>query len=215
MTTLREAAQQALEALENTTPTRFSMKRVKQFFAAITALRAALAQEEQGPISIGLEWKPCVKLPVTVHVREQRPEETHVSTREGITPIKPDDLIMRGVAGEEYPIGRELFERTYRLGEAQPKQEQPVGWLESPYGAFRANPLYRMTAPQALAWKIPLYTHPPRREWRGLSEEEIVDAVRESDLDWHQGWTLDATESNRYAQLVRAVEAALKERNHG
>jgi hypothetical protein len=62
------------------------------------------------------EWKPCVKLPVTVHVREQRPGETHVSTREGITPVKPDDLIMRGVTGEEYPIGREIFERTYRMG---------------------------------------------------------------------------------------------------
>jgi hypothetical protein len=65
---------------------------------------------------IGAEWQPCVKLPVTVHVREQRPGETHVSTREGITPLLPDDLIMRGVQGEEYPIGRELFEKTYRLG---------------------------------------------------------------------------------------------------
>jgi hypothetical protein len=68
--------------------------------------------------TIGTEWQPCVKLPITVHVREQRPGETHVSTREGITPLLPDDLIMRGVQGEEYPIGRELFNRTYRMGEA-------------------------------------------------------------------------------------------------
>lgn len=61
------------------------------------------------------EWQPCVKLPITVHVREQRPGEKHISTREGITPLLPDDLIMRGVQGEEYPIGRELFERTYRM----------------------------------------------------------------------------------------------------
>lgn len=61
------------------------------------------------------EWVPCRKRPVVVHVREQRPGEQHVSTREGITPLKPDDLIMRGVEGEEYPIGRELFERTYDL----------------------------------------------------------------------------------------------------
>jgi hypothetical protein len=27
----------------------------------------------------------------------------------------PDDLIMRGVQGEEYPIGRELFNQTYRM----------------------------------------------------------------------------------------------------
>lgn len=41
--------------------------------------------------------------------------ETHVCTREGITPVQPDDLIMRGVQGEEYPIGRELFNQTYRM----------------------------------------------------------------------------------------------------
>lgn len=71
---------------------------------------------QQHPMTdLSTEWKPCVKLPVTVHVREQRPGETHVSTREGITPIQPDDLIMRGIQGEEYPIGRELFEQTYKM----------------------------------------------------------------------------------------------------
>ena len=64
---------------------------------------------------IGQEWRPCVKLPITVHVRDQRPGETHSSTREGITPLRSDDLIMRGVQGEEYPIGRDLFEQTYEL----------------------------------------------------------------------------------------------------
>jgi hypothetical protein len=70
------------------------------------------------------EWKPCVKLPITVHVREQRSGETHVSTREGITPLLADDLIMRGVQGEEYPIGRELFERTYRMIEEELSEEE-------------------------------------------------------------------------------------------
>jgi hypothetical protein len=82
-------------------------------------LRQKLEQaEKQEPVAIGEEWKPCVKLPVVVHVREQRKGETHVSTREGITPVKEDDLIMRGVAGEEYPIGRELFNRTYTFDTA-------------------------------------------------------------------------------------------------
>jgi len=79
---------------------------------------------------IGPEWKPCVKLPITVHVREQRPGETHVSTREGITPVRPDDLIMLGVQGEEYPIGRELFNQTYRMGEAaELRAPAPAGGL--------------------------------------------------------------------------------------
>ena len=90
------------------------------------ALRAALAEQQPVTWLPSAEWTACVKLPVTVHVRQQRPGETHVSTREGITPIKPDDLIMRGVSGEEYPIGREIFERTYRLDEAPQPANQPL-----------------------------------------------------------------------------------------
>ncbi len=84
------------------------------------AARALLELAAPAPVAqaIGSEWMPCMKLPVVVHVREQRPGEAHVSTREGITPVKPDDLIMRGVSGEEYPIGRAIFEQTYKLVEA-------------------------------------------------------------------------------------------------
>ena len=77
------------------------------------ALEALAQKDEQEPVAIGTEWTPCVKLPIVVHVREQREGESHVSTREGITPVRHDDLIMRGVAGEEYPIGRALFDKTY------------------------------------------------------------------------------------------------------
>jgi hypothetical protein len=94
---------------------------------AITAIKEALAQPEQEPV--GDEWTPCMKLPVVVHVRKQRPSESHVSTREGITPVKPDDLIMRGVSGEEYPIGRAIFEQTYSLDTAPPLPVQATsGW---------------------------------------------------------------------------------------
>lgn len=38
---------------------------------------------------------------------------------------------------------------------------EPVGWLESPHGAFRANPLYKIDFPsQLLEWRVPLYTAP-------------------------------------------------------
>jgi len=93
--------------------------------AAITAwnTRAAPVEPvEHKPVAIGNEWKPCMKLPIVVHVREQREGETHASTREGITPILPTDLIMRGVAGEEYPIGYELFNKTYTFEIAAPVQ---------------------------------------------------------------------------------------------
>ena len=138
----RKLLEQALEALELHAKQYPHMQK-GYTVDAITALRERLVQPdplqrltdvqqeieaalapEQKPVDIGTEWTSCVKLPVTVHVRQQRPGETHVSTREGITPVKPDDLIMRGVSGEEYPIGREIFERTYQLGEAQTKPEQ-------------------------------------------------------------------------------------------
>ena len=88
-------------------------------FAKLVAAKA-LAQLEQEPV--GDDWTPCMKLPVVVYVRKQRLGESHVSTREGITPVKPDDLIMRGVSGEEYPIGRAIFEQTYSLNTTPPQR---------------------------------------------------------------------------------------------
>ena len=98
-----------------------------QIAASIAACRAALAQKDDpGPVVIGTEWTPCVKLPIVVHVREQREGESHVSTREGITPVKHDDLIMRGVEGEEYPIGRALFDRTYTFTVDKHQERKPL-----------------------------------------------------------------------------------------
>ena len=82
--------------------------------------------EVMEPVAIGDEWKPCMKLPIVVHVRKQREGESHVSTREGITPILPTDLIMRGVAGEEYPIGYELFNKTYTFEIAAPVDAKAI-----------------------------------------------------------------------------------------
>jgi hypothetical protein len=129
--------------------------------AELAALRAALveADEPAEMQDIGPEWKACVKLPITVHVREQRPGEGHISTREGITPCRPDDLIMRGVAGEEYPISREVFERTYVVGDATPAEaDEPVAW----YFERERKVVISFTPDRDpdKTWQ-PLYTHPP------------------------------------------------------
>ncbi len=102
---------------------------------AMQILREALA-EQPAPVQqeqIGNDWMPCMKLPLIVHVRQQRKGETHVSTRKGITPVKPDDLIMRGVLGGEYPISRAIFEQTYSLYAApqQPVQQEPMALREA------------------------------------------------------------------------------------
>lgn len=113
MTAKVEALQMALQSLEGMAA---DIGKFPDEVPAIAACREALAQtDEQESAAIGEEWTPCMKLPIVVHCRKQREGETHVSTREGITPVGHDDLIMRGVAGEEYPIGRELFDKTYTL----------------------------------------------------------------------------------------------------
>ncbi len=52
---------------------------------------------------------------------------------------------------------------------------------------------------------IPLYAAPPKKEWHGLTDEEI-NSVRYN-RDWTAPWT-DTT-------FARAIEAKLKEKNHG
>jgi hypothetical protein len=106
--------------------THITPERVRELECVIADLKAecqSLRAEQPAPVQpVGDDWTPCVKLPVVVHVRQQRPGESHISTREGITPVKPDDLIMRGVSGEEYPIGRAIFEQTYTLDTTPPAQ---------------------------------------------------------------------------------------------
>jgi hypothetical protein len=95
--------------------------------------------------------------------------------------------------------------------ERQPKAEpqsgikQVVELYDSPEhepAAVKAAWLAGYTEGQKDAWAAPQ----PRKR---LTREEIVDAVREADLDWHQGWTLDEDALNRYETLCRAIEAAV------
>lgn len=171
-----------------------------QGFTAWSAAEKALAQPApvQDPVALGGDWTPCMKLPVVVHVRQQRPGESHVSTREGITPVKPDDLIMRGVSGEEYPIGRAIFEQTYTLHPNAPAtQRQPdaycvtrgggyTGWLlrtlpeaedavrrlskSYPDELYAFEPVYlaEPDQPDAVGWMVPGYKN-AFSEWEEAS----------------------------------------------
>jgi hypothetical protein len=63
-------------------------------------------------------------------------------------------------------------------------------------------------------WKLPigtkLYTHPPRRKWRSLSEDELtaLGVI-------HSRYQEESLETGGWFDFARAVEAALKERNNG
>jgi len=81
----------------------------------------------------------------------------------------------------------------------QPEQE-PVAWMDPNRGEVCRAHWLESHAPERDVdrFSYPLYTHPPRREWQGLTDEEV---------DQMAGNTVDAWE------CARAIEAALKERN--
>jgi hypothetical protein len=81
----------------------------------------------------------------------------------------------------------------------QPEQE-PVAWIDD--SGHPKHRLYRQSATEQRLYGLlrPLYTHPPRREWRGLTEEEIEDC-----------W--DGYLSDYQLQMIRTIESKLKERN--
>ena len=81
-------------------------------------------------------------------------------------------------------------------------EQKPVAWMHTTgtgHVYFRKKPQDKVFNPQ------PVYTVPPKREWVGLTDEEI-NSVRYS-RDWTADWT-DTTFS-------RAIEAKLWEKNHG
>jgi len=53
-----------------------------------------------------------------------------------------------------------------------------------------------------------LYTHPPRREWRGLTDAEIRDL-----WSWSATAEAERTATTQQHAFARAIEAALKEKN--
>jgi hypothetical protein len=188
MSDLRTAAQQALEALGKWSSGR-DIDAV-QLNDLIATLESALEQPEQ---ATGKE---------SLQVGQEEPEGGWQSAPSPQVTQRIADMPMseyrRGV-NDGFKLG--LREgRIKAEDEMREQPEQPVAWLESPYGSIRMNTTMRFQfPPQSLKWKIPLYTHPPRREWRSLSEEEIESLWRK--------WV--GTQRPNYS-FTRAVEAALR-----
>jgi predicted Fe-S protein YdhL (DUF1289 family) len=168
MTTLREAAQQALEALEKVKHGQWE-EDSREGRALITALRAALEQPEQEPAAIS--WvldgdKDC-----------------GYNNWLGIT-----------------PFGRILI--TWKGW-----KEHLDACVDEFPGVFQAygEPDYVKAACEAEYIRRLGRTHPPRREWRGLTDEEMEDVWMRAPQSPSMRECLQ-----KYA---RAIEAALKERN--
>jgi hypothetical protein len=105
----------------------------------------------------------------------------------------------------KHPEGTEWYDGTItelRAALEQPEQE-PFGyiWPTGRHPEFR----YTQQMRDGVAG-MPLYTHPPRREWQSLTEEEIKAAVGASAEFW-------ATSALWIKSVARAIERACKERN--
>ena len=60
------------------------------------------------------EWRKARKKPIEVEFREVHPPSERIQTREGELSAYPyKDYIIRGVEGEIYPIGKEIFRKSY------------------------------------------------------------------------------------------------------
>jgi hypothetical protein len=87
----------------------------------------------------------------------------------------------------------------------QPEQA-PAAWIQPDHlqKAKQAPFLCRVEPTQRCADFVPFFTHPPRRDWRGLSKDESLKL-------W--GMRSDGPSNTEITSFARAIEAALKERN--
>ena len=87
---------------------------------------------------------------------------------------------------------------------------EPVAWLQIGGPLHDNNVIARTTKPKEWNpewWRFePLYTHPPRREWVGLTDEEIIETYNEACREHFD-------DLYRVRHHARAIEAKLKERN--
>ena len=95
---------------------------------------------------------------------------------------------------------------TYWGGLEQPAQE-PVAWM---YEVNHTYTNFDTEEPPSDTYDedtlVPLYTHP--RQWQGLTDDEIDAAADETDKVF-------ATSIFWVKEFARAIEQALKEKNHG
>lgn len=58
------------------------------------------------------EWKTYRKKPLLVKARKMN-EKFWVKTLEGLMTGKPGDYLVKGIAGEKYPVDANIFHATY------------------------------------------------------------------------------------------------------
>jgi hypothetical protein len=81
----------------------------------------------------------------------------------------------------------------------QPEQDEPVAWVV--YDTAR-NDIAWTEAGKQLKAETPLYASPPKRQWQGLTEDELSEVYNQADWNIGHGW-----------EYERAIEAKLRSKN--
>jgi hypothetical protein len=238
MTDLRQAAQQALEFLD----AEFGWSpgeapRIDDLRAALAQQEQEQEQPEQEPVAFAdqISFDQAMKSGKGHDVwpkagdyeartgRKLRVLYTHPPRRETEQEQEPvvdaeTWLRNRYGAARGHHAWRELIE-AFNAGRTAAQEQGPVAWttkgqiaaMENGFLHYIQGRVPRFVNPSEN--DVALYTHPPRREWQSLTEEEIGDvfqAARNAKLG-------SANDNSRHrlsvVEIARAIEQALKERN--
>jgi hypothetical protein len=101
------------------------------------------------------------------------------------------------------------WDRTCPACVAEAEKQEPVAWLVRDYvDGFRYVSSTENPSGTISGLSEPLYTAPPKREWIGLTEEEIKDMYNKA---IHEITTV--SQFVMFKTFARAIEAKLKEKN--
>jgi hypothetical protein len=187
--------------LQCATPPTFSAKIVEDWQSAIETLRTRLAQPE--PAKLWL-WKNFVDgrpeywafdNPYPRNLNDGDPQT--IGQPCGYAIFKPSRDGSNGRTEEQV-----LREMASVNSKSQPEPE-PVAWVLPDFWnhlkTFNCGTAYRMKGDD----RQPLYTAPPQREWKYITENEIRDIQM----------NLQKTRDSGWLSFAAAIEAKLKEKN--
>jgi hypothetical protein len=208
MTTLREAAQQALKALEATHYDVGSAEKQRlQVMDAITALRAALAQQTQTPCDIAedgvCEAIDCCRNPPLIL------EALEIGYDSAQAEAAQYHAAMAGYRPERHVemdanVAKIAAAITAVKAALAQQDQEPVAWASKRELARIKDFDSTIYVNGDFDGAVPLYTHPPRREWKGLTEEDMEDLLP---------LYSDPSANTEMLEFAAAIEAKLKEKN--
>jgi hypothetical protein len=178
-------------------------------YQAITALRQAIEQAEK---QFNPDWDQQAVL--VKRIRELEAQQA--------LDKKADNARELGLDYEpthtDHPMRH--WDRTCPACVAEAEKQEPVAWSVTWNNDSQKHQVTFNTQDEAMLWSArnlkigvikPLYTTPPRKEWVGLTEDDIVDLYCQvgDETEWAIGGLKDAM------PFANLVEAKLKEKNNG